>query len=331
MTQVDTREWPVFPAEIDELASTWREEYATLLTLDIRTTYSGDPVHALTLTDSQSPLERKTRLYISQPHAHEPAPTAAMMNVASELLTGCDLGGRPALLGRDLLSHMLISLLPCGNPDGRRRAPIRVWDGTQYANQQLHCSMRGEDPRNPGQMWERFDRWDRRKIEAPDPVGIVYEQINEHEYVEPNRSHESSFFKTFFKLDSRYHYQVWLDLHQTEFEGSKFNCEVLLPFMQAELPDRIQQHNLALAERINHSWRQAGAKPIPQPNPLGYTGIQREYFRRNWGSLYRRMPILTIEVQNNNPRTPPEMQLALEKIPIYEAINLMLESPREMK
>jgi hypothetical protein len=115
---------------------------------------------------------------------------------------------------------------------------------------------------------------------------------------------------------ARRRYDRLLDLHQTEFENSPHNCVILLPILWDELPEATRRKSMAWAEAITEAWR-ATPGAVPQaPRTLGYTGQQRAYFEQRWGDLYRSLPCLTVEVQNNNPRTPPDMQRELAEVAI---------------
>jgi hypothetical protein len=247
-----------------------------------------------------------------------------MMDVIEQLLTGRDLRGRPTSLDVDhVLAETILTFNPIGNPQGREAAPVLYWDGSAYTNQEFWCWMRGDDPEKPGQPWHRFDLWDARQVAAPDPVGIVYEQIDEFRYVEPNRSHLSSYFQLFFQMDKAYHYECWLDLHQTEFENSDRNCMVLLP-LQGLASGVILAEDIAWGQAVCDAWAAAGCRPVPKPAPLSYAGVQAEYFRKNWGELHRRMNILNTEVKNNAADAPPEFQLEAQAAAILASIRRLV-------
>lgn len=44
---------------------------------------------------------------------------------------------------------------------------------------------------------------------------------------------------------------------------------IILPFLQEELSEEIQDSNRRAAEAIIHAWREMGAQPIPTAKPLG--------------------------------------------------------------
>ena len=159
---------------------------------------------------------------------------------------------------------------------------------------------------------------------APDPIGIVYEQIDAFRYVEPNRSQLSSYFKLFHRMDARYSYEYWLNLHQTEFVDSEYNCVVLLP-LEGLAAGAIAKEDKAWAEGIMAAWAEAGLKPEPAPRTTGYTGVQAEYFRRNWGALHKRMRIVSTEVKNNALDMPPDLQRDAQVIAISATVERLLD------
>ncbi|HUT33913.1 MAG TPA: hypothetical protein VNE39_10550 [Planctomycetota bacterium] len=311
-------------AQLEAKIADWTEIAGPRLQVDSLASFSGHKVYALTLSDFAVPLERKRRCYFSQPHAHEPGTTAGMVDVIEQLVTGKDLAGTPTRLDIEkVLARTLLTFNPIGNPQGREAAPVLCWDGSKYSNNQFWCWMRGEDPDNPGKMWKRLGLWDRRVEKAPDPVGIVYEQIDEFRYVEPNRSHLSSFFRLFFQLDKQFRYEAWLDLHQTEFEKSKHDCMILLP-LKGLAEGQILDDDTAWGQRIVDAWARAGYRPQPKPVALGYTGEQAEYFRKNWGELHKRMRIISTEVKNNAADATPDFQIKTQAIAIEESIRRLL-------
>jgi len=311
-------------AQLEAKIAEWRERAGPRLEVDSVTCFKAHKVYALTLTDPSVPLERKRRHYVAQPHAHEPGTTAGMIDAIEQLVTGKDLAGETTTLDVEAaLAKTVLTFNPIGNVQGRERAPVLYWDGSKYTNEQFWCWMRGEDPDNPGTMWHRFDLWDIQEHKAPDPVGIVYEQIDDCRYVEPNRSHLSSYFRLFFKMDERFRYQLWLDLHQTEFVRSPYDCMIILPI--AGLAEgEIAAAGKAWGERIVAAWKRAGYRPKPDVRPLGYTGQQAEYFRKAWGEINQRLCKVTTEVKNNAPDAPPDFQLKAQSIAVIESVRRLL-------
>ena len=312
------------PEQLEAKVREWGDLAGDRLFIDHLTSYSGDHVYALTLSDFDVPREQKHAHYFAQPHAHEPGTTAGMMDVIEQLVTGKNLRGEPTSLDVDqVLAQTLLTFNPIGNPQGRAAAPVLCWDGADYTNDELWCWMRGEDPAMAGKMWQRLDLWDTREVTTPDPIGIVYEQIDEFRYVEPNRSHLSSYFKLFFQMDGMYAYECWLDLHQTEFVNSDRNCMMLLPIEGLATGD-ILATDRAWGQAICNAWSAAGYRPAPQPEHLGYTGTQANYFCRTWGPLHQRMNIVSTEVKNNAADAPAAFQLDAQGVAITRSIERLL-------
>jgi hypothetical protein len=186
--------------------------------------------------------------------------------------------------------------------------------------------MRGTDPSQPGKMWKRFDIWDSRKMKAPEPVGIVYEQIDKFRYIEPNRCQLSSYFKLFHKMDQYFHYENWLDLHQTEFEDRPFNCSILLTDIAKSGPKAKEMHqsNILWGQSIIDAWLKAGFRPVPTPEDLLYNATQTRYFQQNWGPLHEKMNIINTEVKNNSPDASADFQVEAQTIPITKSIERLL-------
>jgi hypothetical protein len=311
-------------ARLEAKIEEWADLAGDRLFVDHVTSCSGDHVYALTLSDFDVAREGKRALYVAQPHAHEPGATAGMMDILQQLITGKDLRGRPTALDSEkVMAKSILTFNPIGNPQGREAAPVLYWDGSDFSNDDLRCWMLGEDPENPDSAWRRLDLWDSREQEAPDPVGIVYEQIDEFRFVEPNRSHLSSFFQLFFQMDEMYAYDSWLDLHQAETMEGGCNCQVLLP-LPGLATGEILAEDAAWGRQIVAAWQAAGFRPVPQAAPLVTTDEQADYLRSAWGDLHRRLRILTTVVKHNAPDTPPEFQLDAQALAIRTSIERLL-------
>lgn len=318
--------WLAKPHQMEPQILNWQELYPDLVELDVIRQFVGLNAYAITITDRSIPLDNKGKLIFTVPHAHEPAGTVACMNFINQLLTGRHLDGTSSdIQNRDaILSNCVLSFIPDSNPDGRSRAPVDYWDGTRYSNEEFWTFMRGRDPETK-KMWKRMGRWSVRK-ETPETIGIVYEQVNSHEYVEPNRDFGSAYFLLVKRIGEKYGYGRWLDLHQTEFEKSKYNAMIILPIVQDELPEDIKTANTTWADEIVKRWAEVGAEPMPESKPLGYKGEQGEYFRKAWREFMPMIPSITTEVQNNNVRTPPPMQERLQEVAIKASIDLLIDS-----
>jgi len=316
--------WLARPYQVDHQVKLWQKDHADLIGIDFVEQYVGLKAYAITITNFRTPSDKKVKLLFSVPHAHEPAGTVACMNVINQLLTGQNLDGTKSDIPdiADVLDKCVLSFIPDANPDGRSRAPVDYWDGTKYTNDEFWTFMRGRDPETK-KMWKRMGRWSIRN-EFPETIGIVYEQLNEHEYVEPNRDFESAYFRLVKRVWKKYGHGRWLDIHQTEFENSKYNAMIILPIVQDELPEHIQKANMQWADEIVKQWKSIGAEPIPESKPLGYTGEQAEYFRKTWREFMPMIPEITTEIQNNNTRTHPNMQAQMQEVAIKASVYLVL-------
>ena len=313
--------WIAKPHQTEPLFLDWAERHPRYVSLDtIR--QLEHTAYAITVTNREVPDEEKRKCLITVPHGHEPAGTVACMNFLSQLLDGRHLDGTPSDLERDLiLSQTLLTFIPDANPEGRSRSPEEFWDGRKYSNEEFLNYAFGVD--TSGQRFKRVDRWHAREEECA-RVGIAYERIAEDTYVEPNRDWESSFFRLMHLLTARHTYDQLLDLHQTEFENSPNNCEILLPVVWDELPDDIRHRSSQWAQEITSAWGQiAGAFPR-EPYPLSYVGQQRKYFEERWGAIQHSLPCVTVEVQNNNLRTPPDLQRLLDETAIRVSVERLL-------
>ncbi len=320
--------WLAMPQQVEAQVARWEQAFPSLLRVDFLTQYTGHRCFALTIAaGTPERNDGRPAAWFCVPHAHEPAGTAAIMDVIAQLLTGHDLAGQPAVFDVELARRRLIlTFNPDANPGGRTWSPCVWWDGSKYTNDEFWQWMRGVDPETGG-MWQRVARWSLRETH-PLRRGIVYEQLNEHEFVEPNRDPGSSLVRLFRQLDARYRYVRSLHLHQTEFERSPHNCMINLPVLQPELPEEIQAANLRWGQSIIACWRELGANPVPEPRGFPYARDEQtvRWFRDCWGESQRKAPELVVEVQNNNPRTPPEQQLALERAAIVVTIEQLLAS-----
>ena len=320
---MDLSRWLAMPQQVEAQVARWTREFPHLLAVDFLPQYTGHRCFALTVAEGEP--SGKPAAWFCVPHAHEPAGTAAIMDCIQQLLTGEDLAGRPAAFDyRAARRRLVLTFNPDANPGGRTWAPCVWWDGSRYSNEEFWTWMRGVDAET-GKMWKRVARWSLRD-EHPLRRGIVYEQLNEHEFVEPNRDAGSSLVRLFRQMDARHHYVRSMHLHQTEFERASHNCMINLPVLQPELPPVIQETNVAWGQAVIERWRALGAEPVAAPRGFPYVRDTEtvRWFKSCWGDAQQRTPEIVVEVQNNNPRTPPEQQLALELAAIQVTVEQLL-------
>ncbi|TNJ66009.1 hypothetical protein FE784_12605 [Paenibacillus hemerocallicola] len=311
------------PHQLEQKLAQWKEQAGDRLRLDYEMSYSGHKVYGITLSDWSVPQSDKVAVYAAQPHAHEPATTAGMIDVIEQLVFGRHTTGSATSLDVEkVLAKTIVTFNPIGNPLGSDRSRYDYYDGSQIPNERFWCIMFGEDPDRPGKQWHRYDVFDTREVKAPDPIGIVYEPVDDFRHVEPNRSQLSSYSRLFRRMDAQYRYLYWLDLHQTEFVNSPTQCCILLPLKDAA-PQSLHEGNVAWAEEITQAWQEAGYTTI-SPKHTSYTGVQAEYFRQNWGKVHQRMNRITTEVKNNGADFPADKQMAAEALAIETTLRRLI-------
>ncbi len=313
----------VFPDEVESFVAAIKG--APELTVDVFSQYSGHLVYAFTLTDPNISRSEKQAMFVSRPHAHEPAGTAAMVELARALLGDGIYHDMDDMWRKDILSRFVITLVPDANPFGSHRAPVKFWDGSEIPNEKFFLWMFGESGEKAGQRFPRVAHWDKREVTPPALLGIAYEQIDAQTYVEPNRDYRSTFFRSFFELDKRYKYDVWLDLHQTEFINSDRNAEVHLPTCYDDLSDELQAKHRALGEALHRRWRASGAVPKDKPQvPYRNNDIQRNFLTAVWLPISSRLVHLVTEVQNNHGKTPVSNQVYFQGVAMLETLDWMV-------
>lgn len=314
----------VTPDEVDQLVEELKTMNPPVLRIDVFRQYTGRNVYALTLTDPSGGTDNKRRLFISRPHAHEPAGVAACMELVKTLVKYRGYENANDEWRRWALENFIITFVPDANPGGSQRAPVKFWDGSEVPNEKFFLWMFGESGEKQGDRFPRVAAWDMREVTPPALLGIAYEQIDEYTYAEPNRDYRSTFFRSFFQLDEKYNYHVWLDLHQTEYLNSDRNAHVNLPTCYEDFSEERQKRFYSLGEAILARWRQEGAQPIEHPQ-ISYRsrGTQWELLDKVWRPIAEQMVHVVSEVQNNNPRTPVPMQVRFQLAAVLATMEWM--------
>ena len=118
---------------VEECLHRWSRKSASLVQVDSASTHSGEPVYAITLTDDSVRREDKQALYVAQPHAHEPGPTAGMIDVIEQLVTGRRLDGSPTRLDAGQGAHRRHPrFTPTSTPHAPDPAPVDVRTRQHY-------------------------------------------------------------------------------------------------------------------------------------------------------------------------------------------------------
>ncbi|MAF09748.1 hypothetical protein CMK11_04790 [Candidatus Poribacteria bacterium] len=315
--------WVSHPHEWQPLFRRWAAAYPERTTLHRWQQYGGSAVVGLTLGSAARWEEAAFRLLVTVPHAHEPAPTAAIVDLAAQLLTRTHLDGRPSTtVPRDLLlSRSLITFLPDTNSQGRGRSPERCWDGHGYDNDAFLKWAFGVA--KDGSRFGRYPEW----IEAdhaPERAGIVYEEVEQGMYVEPNTSRRSTHSVAIDELFERYRYTHMLDMHQHEGDEA-----ALLPADYEEADAAAQAEIDAWAKALIHAWRAAGAIPRPEA-AIPYGGQPRhQLFLDFWDGRCAGMKRLVSEVRNNRhvrtgAHTPMQHQFTMAQAALSATLGIGL-------
>lgn len=284
------------------------------------TQYGGEQVLGITIgpTDESKARRCERRLLIAVPHAHEPACTAASVDLAHQLLTGRSLDGTPSPLdGHAILQRCIVTILPDTNAQGRARSPERCWDGLMYDNDAFLKWAFGIAA--DGERFGRYAEWSAGEHQ-PTRCGIEYEQVDDDLWVEPNTSRRSTHSRMIDHLFERYRYTHMLDLHQHENDEA-----ALLPgdfeFLSEEAKAAIQTWGHALI----HGWREAGATPRSEPTVPYRGGPRQQLFIDFWQGRCPGMLRLVSEVRNNRHNrtdepTPMEYQFRMASAAIHATL-----------
>jgi len=282
--------WVSHPHEWQPLVEEWHSRRPSETEIAVWEQLGGERLMALTIL----PIRREpsVRLLVAVPHAHEPAPTAACVNAAAQLLFGAYLDGTPTALPLDRIrEHVLVTFVPDSNPQGRARSPERCWDGTFADNETFwkHAFGIAAD----GTRFGRYPEWS-FSLHRPRRVGLVYERLDDDTYLEPNTSRRSSHARAIDALFDRFRYTHYLDMHQHEWDEA-----TLLP---ADFDEKKSSERDALAQwaaAIVDAWKDAGSNPRPKPT-IPYQGQPRQqFFRDFWRGRCPGMLSLSTEVRNN--------------------------------
>lgn len=282
--------WLSYPDEWQPLVSQWAQMDTKELPMKVRRwqQVTGEQILAITVGN----FNAKTRLLVTIPHAHEPAGTAACIDALCQIITGTHLDGTQADLPIDkICQHLFVTFVPDSNPQGRSRSPERVWDGSKYDNDEFLKIAFGIAA--DGSRFGRYPEW-RYSEHKPKRVGIIYEQIDDDLWVEPNTSCKSSHSKVLDALLAEDDYTHYLELHQHETDEA-----VLLPAWFDELTGSEQAKLNEWAQAILLRWKQQGLQVQERPY-IPYRGQERQKFFRNfWWGRWKVGNWLCVEVRNN--------------------------------
>lgn len=282
--------WVSQPDEWQPMVLQWMCADTKGLSMQIRKWIqkTGERVIAITVGNPDA----ETRLLVTVPHAHEPAGTAACVDVLCQIVTGSHLDGTGADLPIDKIrQRLLITFVPDSNPQGRSLSPERVWDGERYDNDEFLKIAFGIAA--DGSRFGRYPEW-RFSEHQPQQVGIIYEQVGDDLWVEPNTSRKSTHSKVLDELLAEDLYTHYLELHQHETDEA-----VLLPAWFYDLTESEQEKLREWAQAILLAWQRKGFQVHEQPY-IPYRGQERQKFFSNfWQGRWCGGNWLCVEVRNN--------------------------------
>lgn len=283
--------WVSYPGDWQPFFERWVEEYPERCKLAETRQLGEHRLLALTICRGGPPHQFEHRLLVAVPHAHEPAGTAASVDLASELLRGRHLNGEPSDLARDeVLTNLLLTVIPDGNPQGRARSPEPVWDGKRDNEEFLKIAF---GVAHDGERFGRYPEW-RFSEHNPLQVGIEYEQLSSDIWGEPNTNRACTHCRMMDRLYARYQYTHYLSMHQHEYDEA-----VILPATYDDLSASQQQEIATWADAVLDGWRRVGAEPRAEPQRPYPGQVREQYFRQFWAGRCPEMLKLTVEVQNN--------------------------------
>jgi hypothetical protein len=334
---VPGKTWLAKPDAINPQIARWRKDFPDIVRLDEEKQFSGDSVYAITVAANNG--KPKKNLMVAVPHAHEPAGTAAAMNFLNEIITGMKLDGSATTLGREeILEKVRLTFIPLANPFGTKKSPVDWWDGSIYSNEEFGTIMKGRLLNNPpvgiaGIFWHYHPVFN-QDAERLEEIGIVWEQLSESLYGEPHFYKGCAWWRLAERLADEFHYDLFIELHQGMEDWEEMDTLVIHP-REHWVPKESLEYADRVEAKIIEAWKKVGAKPHPG---------DKEYYQRagkgripdfdkpsermkmsgDWLSIKCGTPQLTIEVQNNNQRTPAEEQLLYEQTAIEACVEMLL-------
>jgi len=337
MKIIPKKTWLVKPEEVNKKIFEWKKNFSEIVRVDEEKQFSQDAVYAITVTSGEN--IKKKNFLLAVPHAHEPAGTATAMNFLNEIITGKKLDGTSTELPRkEILKKLRLTFIPVANPFGRKKSPVDFWDGTEYSNEEFEYIMIGRLLGNPpvnivNKFWHTHPVFD-QEVERLEKIGIVWERLSESLYCEPHFFKGSTWWKLVERVSDEFHYDLFIELHQGMENWENMDTLVIHP-REYWIPKKVIKYSDKVEEKIIESWKKVGANPHPGDKEYYYRlgkrdkDLNKPNERRkisiDWLIMKSHTPTLTIEVQNNNPKTPAEKQLLYAQTAIESCIEILLK------
>lgn len=316
----DDATWLVMPDQVDGQLHEWRAQYPDRFQLVSEDSPSGYAVHAVQA--GPPPDTAVPEVLIVQPHGHEPAATAAIMELLSELITGRHLDGSLATLPHAaMLDRCRFMINPLGNPDGRRRMPARCWTNEFGLEEAIYYS-------NGKELGGTYLRGPRKQVMRageialdPDyPLACRWEHCGDGLYVDPwgwpgdFASNPATLVRLLQKWLPGRSLTLVLDMHQVEADVP----EVWVP----KLADQaVNDQAAALAAKLEATWQAAGYQ-VGARHPYS----PPHFIRGLHESSLTRPPLLTVEIGMGVGQTTPQMTPDRQKEAGLLALHTAIES-----
>ncbi len=229
--------------------------------------------------------------------------------------------------------------MPLANPWGRKKAPVDWWDGSEYSRDRFETVMVGKLPGNPSfrltcDFWH-FHPVFNQSVEKMESIGIVWEQISEDLYAEPHLFKGCAWWRLVDRLSDDLRYDQCIGLHQGMENWDRMDTLVIHP-RERWIPRESVAYATRMEERVIRRWTEIGACPHPgDPEYYERAGRgripdmanprERIKLSVDWLAMKQATPSVTVEVQNNNPRTPPEEQLEYEEVALQACVEMLIE------
>ena len=323
--------WRVHPEHVGRKVEEWENAFGKFLKVRRARQFTGQLVHALTITDHETPAGRKRSAIFLNVHTMEYGACAGIMNFANMLLTGKDLMGNPAPFAADeFRRNFIVTLIPDSNPEGKLRLPFAFTDGTQFDNSDDDTAGKVYFGVCNGKPFRRCPSW-RMSEEHVEQAGAIYEKISADEFVIPDMDARSTVMRLLDALGYEYHYEMAGHMHQAEFIDLKENCYCATsvePWISPPLQE-LQDKWAAFAIKY---WEETGGRPIKTidhhkwgvnswvTDPV--TGFVRK-MGVDFTTLRFNCPSLVMETQMHDPKTLPQEQMRLAAAGIEASLRFL--------
>lgn len=317
--------WLVLPDVVEAQLRQWASRFPERYRLLHEPASSG---HNVYLADVGQPRESASEVLIVQPHGHEPAASAAIMELLSELITGRKLDGSAAdLPPGEILKRCRLAVNPLGNPDGRSRMPTLCWTNEFTREETLYyCNSKARGGTYLSGLRKRVMRVGDIELDSDYPLACRWEHVGDDLYVDPwgwpgdLASNPTTLARLVRPVLAQRRLDLVLDMHQVENDTP----QVWVPkFEDPTVVERIA----ALAGKIEAAWQGAGFR-LGERHPYPPSGFIWGLHQDGMG----RPTLVTVEigmgVGQADPQMTPDRQKEAGLIALHTAVQAVLEGER---